>query len=82
MVEDSSCFCQFAVALDDVGTMKGRDYISERMNGAELLTLGTNGEYGERGTMMPPSNLTAPQIKSITDYLMSLSSVKNPRLDQ
>ncbi len=38
---------QFAVALDDVGTMKGRAYISERMTGAELLTLGTNDEYGE-----------------------------------
>ncbi len=69
---------QFAAALDDVGERKGRHYISERMTGAELLTLGTNDEYGERGTEMPPSNLTKPQIVSITDFLMSLSKVKNP----
>lgn len=69
---------QFAVALDNVGEMKGRAYISERMNGAELYRLGTNDEYAERGTLMPPSNLTPKQIKSITDYLMSLSSIKSP----
>ncbi len=69
---------QFAAALDDVGSRKGRRYISERMTGAELLTLGTNDEYGERGTEMPPSNLTKPQIVSITDFLMSLSKVKTP----
>lgn len=69
---------QFAVALDNVGTTKGRAYISERMNGAEWYRLGTNDEYAERGTMMPPSNLTPAQVKSITDYLMSLSSIKSP----
>ena len=69
---------QFAVALDNVGATKGRNYISERMTGAELLSLGTNDEYGERGTSMPPSNVTPAQIKSITDYLMSLSSSKSP----
>ncbi|CAN5640587.1 hypothetical protein BH10CYA1_BH10CYA1_13730 [soil metagenome] len=67
---------QFATALDDVGSRKGRDYITKQMNGAELLTLGTNDEYGERGTEMPPSNLTPSQINSITDYLMSLSVLK------
>lgn len=69
---------QFAVALDNAGAMKGRAYISERMNGAEWYRLGTNDEYAERGTLMPPSNLTQSQIESITDYLMSLSSTKSP----
>ncbi len=69
---------QFAVALDEVGVTKGRKYISERMSGAELLMLGTNDEYSERGTLMPPSDVSPVQIKSITDYLMSLSSTKSP----
>lgn len=67
---------QFAVALDDIGSTKGRQYISDRINGAEALTLGTNDEYGEKGTSMPPSNLKPSQIISITDYLMSLSKTK------
>ncbi len=67
---------QFAVALDDIGSTKGRQYISDRINGAEALTLGTNDEYGEKGTSMPPSNLKPSQISSITDYLMSLSKSK------
>jgi len=65
---------QFATELDDVGTRKGREYISARMNGAEMLTLGSNDEYNERGTAMTPSNLDPSQIKSITDFLMSLSA--------
>ncbi len=64
---------QFASALDTVGANKGRNYVSERITGAEMLTLGTNDEYSERGTMMPPSALDSAQIKSITDFLMSLS---------
>ncbi|CAN5472440.1 hypothetical protein BH10CYA1_BH10CYA1_49800 [soil metagenome] len=68
---------QFATPLDDVGSLRGRNYISNQMKGAELLTLGTNDEYGERGTEMPPSNLTPSQITSITDYLMSISPIKS-----
>lgn len=64
---------QFANPLDDIGTRKGRTYVSERMTGAEMLTLGTNDEYNARGTMMPPSALSSDQIESISDFLMSLS---------
>jgi len=67
---------QFAAELDDVGARKGRQYVSERMNGAEMLTLGTNDEYNQRGTSMPPSSLSPSQINSVTNFLMSLSTKK------
>ncbi len=67
---------QFAAALDDVGSRKGRQYIADRVNGAEMLTLGSNDEYNQRGTSMPPSNLSPAQVKSVTDFLMSLSTRK------
>ncbi len=67
---------QFAVELDDVGIRKGRQYIADRVNGAEMLTLGSNDEYNQRGTSMPPSNLNPAQVKSVTDFLMSVSAKK------
>lgn len=63
---------QFAPPLDHVGKLKGRQYILQQITGAESLTVGTGGEYSERGTTMPPSNLTKPEITSVTDFLMSL----------
>ncbi|CAN5455913.1 hypothetical protein BH11CYA1_BH11CYA1_00100 [soil metagenome] len=67
---------QFAVELDYVGIRKGPKGIRDRLVGAEMLTLGSNDEYNERGTPMPPSNLNSAQIKSITDFLMSLPAEK------
>lgn len=63
---------QFAVALDGIQDRKDRNFVLARINNAELMQLGVGGEYQEKGTNMPPSNLTPDEIASITDFLMSL----------
>lgn len=63
---------QFAPALDGISKRQERGYLLARMTGAELLELGVSGEYHEKGTNMPPSNLSPDEIESIADFLMSL----------
>lgn len=60
----------FAPALDNIGRTRSEQYVSERINRAEFFT--QTDEYSGRGSMMPPLNLSAAEIKSITDFLMSL----------
>lgn len=63
---------QFAPALDGIGKRRNRIQISTRINKAELLELGPSFEYAERGTVMPPCNLTEGEIEQITDFLITL----------
>lgn len=60
----------FAPRLDGISQHRDRQYIVDRISVAELLT--DNGEYQERGAVMPPSDLTEPQIQKIANFLMSL----------
>lgn len=67
---------QFAPALDQVSNRLTREQISNRITQAELLALGPSFEYQERGTVMPPCDLTPSEIKEITDFLLSLTGKK------
>lgn len=66
----------FAVALDGLAKRRDHKFVQSRISNAELLLLGVGGEYQEKGTNMPPSNLTPDEIMSITDFLMSLPDRK------
>jgi mono/diheme cytochrome c family protein len=67
---------QFAPALDGVSNRLTRDQIETRITKAELLALGPSFEYQERGTVMPPCGLSAPEIQEITAFLMTLPARK------
>jgi mono/diheme cytochrome c family protein len=62
----------FAEKLDSVGSRLTKDLIKQQMQKAELLTLNGDGEYGTRGTVMPPLNLSEKEIEDISSYLSSL----------
>ncbi len=62
----------FAEKFDGVGSRLTKDAIKQQMQKAELLTLNDEGEYGTRGTVMPPSNLSEKEIEDISNYLSSL----------
>ena len=68
---------QFAPGLDGIAQRRDRASIAARISGAELLLLGVGGEYHEKGTVMPPSNLTDAERNSITEFLLSLPARKN-----
>ena len=61
----------FAPAFDGISKRHDRQYVADRITAAEFFNLGDN-EYNARGTVMPPSDLNAEQVETITDYLMSL----------
>lgn len=61
----------FAPALDGVGQRRTRESIDNHILGAELI-VGGEGEYGNRGAVMPPSGLSREEIDAIADYLMTL----------
>ena len=63
---------QFAPKLDGVGRREGLSYLTKKMSAAELLIQGQGNEYGERGTTMPPSNLSKQDMADIALYLMSI----------
>lgn len=67
---------QFAPALDKVSDRLTREQISNRITQAELLALGPSFEYHERGTVMPPCEVTPEEIRAITDFLTSLTGKK------
>lgn len=67
---------QFAPKLDGVGQREGKDYLAKKMTAAELLKQGSGLEYAERGTTMPPSNLTKKEMADIAEYLMSIPGSK------
>lgn len=63
---------QFAPKLDGVGQREGKDYLAKKMTAAELLKQGAGLEYAERGTTMPPSNLSKKEMADIAEYLMTI----------
>lgn len=68
---------QFAAPLDGISKRKDRRAIEAQMSGAELLALPGDQEYGERGTIMPPSNLSPAEIMKITDFLLTVPEKGN-----
>lgn len=62
----------FAPALDGESNRRNRSYVQERITNSEFFIQKMPDEYGERGTVMPPSNLTKSDIKQVTDFIMSL----------
>lgn len=62
----------FARKFDKVGSRLSRDAIMQQMKNADLLTLNEDGEYGARGTVMPPLNLSDKEIDNIADFLVTL----------
>lgn len=62
----------FAPKFDSVGSRLSKNSMEQQMKNAELLTLNDEGEYGARGTVMPPMNLSQAEIEDITNYLVTL----------
>ncbi len=62
----------FAPALDGENQRRNRSYVLERITNSEFFIQKVPDEYGERGLVMPPANLTEKDIKQITDFIMSL----------
>lgn len=62
----------FAPPFDNIGTRRSPEFISQRINGAELLAGSNDSEYGGRGNVMPPSQLSSADIGNIVSYLSSL----------
>jgi nitric oxide reductase subunit C len=67
---------QLTPPLDGIAKRRDWSFVESRITDAELMRLGVGGEYQEKGTVMPPSNLTASEIRSIADFLMSLPARK------
>ncbi len=63
---------QFAPKLDNIGSKLSKEAIINQMTSADLLTLLAPSEYHERGTVMPPMNLSAAEKEDIANFLKSL----------
>ncbi len=63
---------QFAPALDGVSKRKDAASIEAQITGAELLALPNDSEYSERGTVMPPANLSKEEVQKISAFLLSI----------
>lgn len=61
-----------APSLDGISKRRDYSYIVKRITNAEFFTQEHPDEYQGRGNIMPPSNLTAGEISSIANFLMSL----------
>lgn len=62
----------FAPKFDGIAGRMTREAVRKQMQNAELLTLNNNSEYGPRGTIMPPMNLSAQEIEDLANYLITL----------
>jgi mono/diheme cytochrome c family protein len=62
----------FAPALDGESKRRDRSYVQERITNAQFFIQKMPDEYGERGLVMPPANLTKKDIEQVTDFIMSL----------
>ncbi len=62
----------FAEKFDGVGSRLTKEAIKQQMKNADLLTLSDGGEYGARGTVMPPMNLSEAEIEDLGSYLITL----------
>lgn len=63
---------QFAPNLLGIAQQHDRNYIQQRITNAQLLTVSEPDEYGGKGAVMPPLNLSSEETKQIVDFLMSL----------
>lgn len=63
---------KFAPSFDHIGSRKSKEAIKAQMTNAELLALDSDPEYGERGTVMPPMNLSDREAEDIANYLKTL----------
>lgn len=61
-----------APKFDNIGERLTMQAISEKVSRANFLIDGTD-EYDKRGVSMPPSNLTADEVRKISAYLSSLT---------
>jgi mono/diheme cytochrome c family protein len=63
---------RFAPPLDGESKRRERAFVEERITDAQFFTQKFPDEYGERGSVMPPTDLNSKDIKQITDFIMSL----------
>jgi|SRR5277367_1221645 len=66
----------FAPRLDGISKRRDRTYIEDRISTTEFLTQKVPDEYQERGTVMPPTNLSEEQIQQVATFLLSLPEEK------
>lgn len=66
----------FAPRLDGIKEHRDKKFVSTRISDAEFFVQKYPDEYGERGTLMTPSDLNEKDIRGITEYLMSLPKQK------
>jgi cytochrome c peroxidase len=62
----------FAPKFNGIASRLSETAIRRQMSEAQLLTLEDDPEYGPRGTVMPPLDLTNQDIDDITSYLVTL----------
>lgn len=62
----------FARKFDGIASRLSRVEITQQMKNADLLTLNEDGEYGARGTVMPPMNLSDKEVSDLADFLVTL----------
>jgi|AGTN01.1.fsa_nt_gi Cytochrome c. len=63
---------KFAPAFDHIGSRKSKEQIKKQMLSAELLALNSDPEYAERGTVMPPMDISEKESEDIANYLKAL----------
>ncbi len=61
-----------APRLDAVSARRTRQFITERISNAKFVIETTTDEYQGRENVMPSANLNEEEVRSITDFLMSL----------
>lgn len=66
---------ELAPKFDGIGARRSPEAIGDQIGRAELM-LGPSAEYGERGIVMPSSDLSDSEMASIISYLSSLRRAK------
>jgi mono/diheme cytochrome c family protein len=72
---------RFAPPLDGESGRRERPFVEERITNAQFFTKEFPDEYGERGLVMPPTDVSSKDIKQITDFIMSLPEIKSEHSD-
>lgn len=62
----------FAPRVDGIAQHRSREFVSQMITNAQLLTQNQPDEYEGRGVVMPPLNLTCEEIKDVVNFLMHL----------
>ncbi len=63
---------KFALKFDGISSRLPRRDIEKQMRNAELLSLQDDTEYGARGTVMPPLDLSEKDVQDLTNFLMTI----------